>query len=576
MRAVGRICQLVEGMPLALELAAAWTRTLSCLEIAHELEQGLTVLTTTSSTVSERHRSIRVVCEHSWNLLTKDEQAVFRCLSVFYGGFRRGAAEQIAGATLPILAALIDKSLLRKRVVEGYEMHDLIRQYAAVKLQELAEEQATACDRHCHYYIDMLFQREEHLRGKRQDEVLAEIRAEMENVRFAWHWAVIHRKLSAIQRAQQGLSDVYDILGWFEEGAELFGEAAERLEGERKETEETEEERVVRGQLYARQGWFCLASGQYEQAQTVVHKSLALLHGAGRGEALLFPLTSLGMVAYLKGDYIEARHRFEESLKLQRSLGNTWGEGWALGHVGMVLCAQGQMQEASALIQDALVCSQALGDRRLTALCLGFLSQVTAMLGNAAHAHALAQESYGLCKDIGYLWGIASALSHVGTATALMGEYGQAHHWHQESLDVFRIIGDPLGRAKTLTYLAQDSWALGAYQQATQHALEAAELALRAQLFPVMLDLLVVLARILSQESNAPLAVEVLGLPLHHAASQHETKDKAHQLLLQLSPHLSPNVLTTIKDHWLEGTPQESMKKAMAFLRGGESPTRSM
>src|SRR5947209_17499510 len=216
--AVGRICQLVEGMPLALEMAAAWTRTLSCLEIAHELEQGLTVLTTTSSTVSERHRSIRVVCEHSWNLLTAEEQVVFRSLSVFHGGFRRAAAEQIAGATLPMLAALIDKSLLRKRLVEGYEMHDLIRQYAAVKLQELAEEQVVVCDRHCHYFTDMLFQREEHLRGKRQDEALAEIRAEMENVRFAWHWAVIHRRLPAIQRAQQSLSDVYEILGWLEEG----------------------------------------------------------------------------------------------------------------------------------------------------------------------------------------------------------------------------------------------------------------------------------------------------------------------------------------------------------------------
>ena len=576
MRAVGRICQLVEGMPLALELAAAWTRTLSCRDIAHELEQGLTLLTTTSSTVPERHRSILVVCEHSWNLLTAEEQAVFRRLSVFHGGFRRSAAEQIAGATLPILAALIDKSLLRKCVVEGYEMHDLLRQYTAVKLQERAEEQDAACDRHCRYYTDMLFQREEHLRGKRQDEALEEIRADMENVRFAWHWAVIHRRLAAIGRAQQGLSDVYEILGWFEEGAALFGQAAEQFEGERQETEETEEERVVRGHLYARQGWFCLVSGQYERAQTVVHKSLALLHGADRGEALLFPLTSLGMLAYLKGDYTGARQQFEENLKLQRSLGNTWGEGWALGHVGMVLSAQGQMQEAEALIQEALVRSQALGDRRLTALCLGFLSQVIALLGNAARAHALAQESYELCKDIGYLWGMASALSHLGTAAALMGEDEQAQHWYQESLEGFSIIGDPWGRANTLTDLAQESCALGASQQAIQYALEAAELALKAQLLPILLELLVVLARILSQGGNAPLAVEVLGLPLHHAASHHETNDKAHQLLLLLSAHLAPDVLTTIEDHWLEGTPEEGLKKAMEFLQGGESPPRFM
>jgi tetratricopeptide (TPR) repeat protein len=282
------------------------------------------------------------------------------------------------------------------------------------------------------------------------------------------------------------------------------------------------------------------------------------------------------MLAYLKGDYTEARQRFEENLKLGRSLSNTWGEGWALGHVGMVLCAQGQMQEAEALIQEALVCCQALGDRRLTALCLGFLSQVTALLGNAAQAHALAQESYGLCKGIGYLWGMASALSHVGTATALMGEDGQAQHWHQESLAVFRIIGDPWGSAKTMTYLAQENCALGASQQATQHALEAAEIALRAEFFPVMLDLLVVLARILSQEGNAPLAVEMLGLPLQHAASHHETKDKAHQLLLLLSAHLTADVQTTIKDHWLEGTLEERLKKAIEFLPGGESPPRFM
>src|SRR6266568_7600976 len=144
----------------------------------------------------------------------------------------------------------------------------------------------------------------------------------------------------------------------------------------------------------------------------------------------------------------------------------------------------------------------------------------------------------------------------------------QAQHWHQESLDVFRIIGDPWGRAKTLTSLAQESCALGAYQQATQYALEAAALALKAQLFPVLLDLLVVLARILSQEGNAPLAVEVLGLPLHHAASHHETKDKAHQLLLLLSAHPSADVLTTIKGHWLEGTLEESLKKVIDLLQG--------
>jgi hypothetical protein len=133
-----------------------------------------------------------------------------------------------------------------------------------------------------------------------------------------------------------------------------------------------------------------------------------------------------------------------------------------------------------------------------------------------------------------------------------MGEYAQAQHWHQESLDVFRITGDPWSVAKTLTQLTQDSCMLGDCQQATQQTLEAAELAGKAQLFPIILDILVVLARVLSQEDKAPLAVEMPGPPLLQAASHHQTKDKAHHLLLLLSAHLPPDVLTTIKDHSLK------------------------
>jgi predicted ATPase len=130
---VVRICQLVDGVPLGIELAAAWVRTLSCSEIAQEIERNLDFLTTSARDVAERHRSLRAAFDHSWNLLSAEEQEVMRQLSVFRGGFQREAAEQVAGAPLPLLSALVDKSLLRRDPAGGYTQHELIRQFAAAK-----------------------------------------------------------------------------------------------------------------------------------------------------------------------------------------------------------------------------------------------------------------------------------------------------------------------------------------------------------------------------------------------------------------------------------------------------------
>jgi predicted ATPase len=133
-------------MPLGVELAAVWVRALSCVEIAHEIERSLGFLTTSLRDVPERHRSLEAVFDHSWRLLSADERAVFRKLSVFRGRFQREAAEQVAGARLPLLAALVDKSLLRRNAAGRYELHELVRQYADEQLQEAGETEQTRSD----------------------------------------------------------------------------------------------------------------------------------------------------------------------------------------------------------------------------------------------------------------------------------------------------------------------------------------------------------------------------------------------------------------------------------------------
>lgn len=148
--AVVRICRLVEGMPLALEVAAAWLSTLSCAEVADEIQRSLDFLSTTLRDVPERHRSMRAVFDHSWQRLSPEERAVFMRLSVFRGGFNRAAAEVVAGATLPLLTALVGKSLLRWEFDRRrYQIHGLLRQYAAEQLAQSPPQVIQAHDAHC-------------------------------------------------------------------------------------------------------------------------------------------------------------------------------------------------------------------------------------------------------------------------------------------------------------------------------------------------------------------------------------------------------------------------------------------
>jgi len=134
--AVREICQLVDGMPLAIELAATWTRTLTCAEIGREIQSNVNFLTTSSRDTTERHRSLRATFDHSWKLLSSQEQAVLQRLSIFKGGFTREAAEYVAGANLSLLSALVSKSLLHRTEQGQYDLHELVRQYSLEYLKK--------------------------------------------------------------------------------------------------------------------------------------------------------------------------------------------------------------------------------------------------------------------------------------------------------------------------------------------------------------------------------------------------------------------------------------------------------
>ncbi|HEX8683230.1 MAG TPA: BTAD domain-containing putative transcriptional regulator, partial [Ardenticatenaceae bacterium] len=201
---VVRICQLVEGMPLGIELAAAWARVLPAAEIAQEIERNIDFLAASTRDTPSRHRSMRAIFDHSWSLLSDEESLALARLSLFRGGFRREAAQTVADAPLPMLAALGDKSLLRRVSSGRYDMHELVRQYALEKLNASGDLDAIR-DRYLAYYSNFVAEAAPQLQGAQQVGWLEQLEQELDNLRAAFEWSFATNPPAPPERVEGGL-----------------------------------------------------------------------------------------------------------------------------------------------------------------------------------------------------------------------------------------------------------------------------------------------------------------------------------------------------------------------------------
>ncbi|MEM7126321.1 MAG: BTAD domain-containing putative transcriptional regulator [Chloroflexota bacterium] len=221
---VVKLCQLLEGMPLGLELVAHWLRDLSPAEIVDELYFGLDILTTSMRGVSSRHRSMKAVFDYSWRLLTVDEQSTLCKLSIFRGGFTRKAAEDVAEATIRTLVALTDQSLLRRIEGRRYDLHELLRQFLAEKLAETGEIDKVR-QAHGRYYFSVLVENEAGLFGEKPQQSIHLLRSELDNIRQAWHWLSSDGQWHLLVQGVSGLAKFYEVAGLAREGELLFEQA---------------------------------------------------------------------------------------------------------------------------------------------------------------------------------------------------------------------------------------------------------------------------------------------------------------------------------------------------------------
>lgn len=537
---VVRICQLVEGTPLAIELAASWAKTMNCADIAAEIQRGLDFLATRLRDIPQRHRSMQGVFDHSWKLLSPAEQNVFQQLAVFRGGFRREAAEQIAGASLITLSALVDKSLLRWEANGRYQVHELLRQYATERLAQSLEAVTQVHERHCAYYAGFMHQRFEGMLGDRHQQTAAEIEAELENIRAAWQWAVEQLNIKALQQLAESLCHFYDFHGLYFEAVSACAKAIQALAG----AEQTEQVDQTLLAILVLQSYNYIRLGQLKEAEDVAaqasYQPFDILPLPGYA---LDPLIPLAILASIRGDYIETAQLGEQVRHRSEAQQHPWNRHVSHYLLGRAALAQGQYETARQYAQQAYALTLETKDRWFSAYCLTELGNVAYARNDYVTAKGYYEASYTIRTEFEDPEGMAMALNHLGQTATAQGDLAEAQQLYRQSLAICRKINNRGGLAAALNGLGTIAVAQADYNTAQEHYGQALQIAAEMRYAPLILSLLTGIGELLLQTGRPERGLELLALVVRHPAGEQESKERAGQRLNHYQAQLPADTL---------------------------------
>jgi predicted ATPase len=510
--AVAEICVHLDGLPLAIELAAARMKLLSPQALLARLGQRLAMLTSGSRDVPARQQTLRNTIAWSYHLLDAWEQRLFRWLSVFVGGCTLHAAEAVcaradieAGHVLEGIASLVDKSLLQRleATEEGSEepylrMLETIREYGQEVLTAHGEG-AIARQAHADYFCLVAAEAEAALQGPQLIPWLERLEREHDNLRAALRWALESDRAAMALRLGTGLERFWVIRGHRNEGLAFLERA---LAGSAEVTTE------VRAKALLAAARLAFGQGNYPQGEGLAQESLALFRQLGDRRGIALSLDRLGTAAWRHGDFATARGLMEEALALFSAIDDQGRVAWSLFTLGLLNTKQGEYSRACALFEDSVALFKQLGNKRGVAAALTqlagtfFVSQteprrIDALLqegfslqqevgdqegiaissllqswvaltrGDLATARTRAEAGLTLYRKMEHREGIAEALCLLGKVEATRGDYAGARGLYDESLAMAREIGDQeliasglAGLARVVAVQGEPAWAV--------------------------------------------------------------------------------------------------------------------
>ena len=497
------ICRLVHGMPLALELAAAWLKSLPCAAIVRELEKGMALLRAEVGDLEARHRNLQAVLEQTWQRLSPEEAPAMARLALFRGGFTLEAAETVADTSPYILAGLVENALIRLDEFERYQVHELLRQFAYARLAA-STDYAAAAAAHAQYFLTLVISRKDALCDSRQPAALAAIQAEIDNVRMAWQWAIRQPDLPNIAAATDPLYDFFRYTCRYSEAKELFASSAARLRGAQGDSQ-SRTTLAAAEHLATLAAVFSYHLGEHPEAAQCLQAVLAAADDDRAAEDVAIAHTFLGLIAGWQAHFLEAERHLQASAALYERAGDLsnlayvlYGMSDTCAHAGWfdkaVDAAQRCLALGMQLGRDDLLgyahcqlafalkslgypklalehyrqgCSysEKSGDRMAYALSVGGVGIELCQLGKKqwAQGFALIEQSLAICEELGHSVHIATRLYSLQQACIEGKRFAEAMPYAEEMIRVATAIGFRWVLAYCYLGMAESYLGLGDY-----------------------------------------------------------------------------------------------------------------
>ena len=543
--AVIELCQLAGGLPLALELAATWTRVLTVAEIVAEIERGLDALSTTLHDVPERHRSLRAVIETSWQMLAAEDQVLFRQLAVFRSGFTRSAAQQVANAHLPQLMSLVDRSFLRLDGDQRFRRHPLLLQFAQEQLAAHPDERAQTEAKHGRFFADFVQVQEALLKGEAAPQSLAEMSADLENIRAAWRWALQQDDAEWLSQMIGGVGRFFGDRSRFLEGMALFHDSLSQVAA----WSETAVREQITARLQVELGYFLYQNGQYDEAEAILKEADSITQKHNMARVRLICLKSLGDVIHDRGNWAEARPYLQEALRLcdEAEGGDADLKIVLLNTLGNVEVGVGNYDAARIYFEEGLVLAHQLKN----SLRLAILHNNIAIIANREEKYKEAIEQYQLAHDgfqaNDHQWGIAATSHNIGMVYASMEQYDEALAYIQDGYAVHEKIGHRRGMVGGLSVLGTIYRKQGQRKKARRYYNDSLQLAREVGVDWSAVATVVDVAELEMSYGRMREAAQLLTFALQQTALEATTQKRAQELLEELKAELPAAVLQEAK-----------------------------
>ena len=519
--AVIDICRQLDGLPLALELAAAWTRVLSCETIAAELRVGTDLLRSTDATRAARHASIEQVFEQSWRRLASAERDALARMALFQGGFSAEAARAVAAAPLPVLGALADKSLLRKEGAR-LSLHPLVQQLAAVRLDDEARNATRAA--HAEYFVRVMVQLKESC-GLGDRAALVSLDTELENCRLAFDWVVSRGSADAVWSIVGTLQSYFDHRGRFEAGLALLRKAidAPGVQGDR----------TMQARLLAEAAQFHYRLDRYADSQAMATRSLAAAGRATPRAVRIRALNVLGACALRAERLADAREHFQQVLSLATAEDRLHDIAVAFDHLALVEKRLGRFDEALSLSLKSLAEHRRIGDSAGVALCLNNLASLYRARNDEDAAAAHLREALVICERDGLQGTRGFVLANLAEVTMKAGDLDASKAHAARAVEVGELTGNRVLVAWMKTHLARLAVRHHDLDNAHVTLGGGAEVAMSLGIPAVQIAALMCFAELLFARGEAGAARSVLAFAIDHPITNGPDRNELRSQLEQ-------------------------------------------